>query len=75
VFVSWGESAGAVSVSLQMLANDGNPDGLFRAAVMQSGFPSKTGTGDITSVREQPVTFTELLRNFFFRVRHIMTTS
>ncbi|KAH9175637.1 Alpha/Beta hydrolase protein [Lactarius sanguifluus] len=42
----WGESAGAVSVSLQMLANGGNTEGLFRAAFMQSGSP--TATGDIT---------------------------
>ncbi|KAH9970755.1 carotenoid ester lipase precursor [Lactifluus volemus] len=42
----WGESAGAVSVSLQMLANNGNPHGLFRAAFMQSGSPVETG--DIT---------------------------
>ncbi|KIJ10879.1 hypothetical protein PAXINDRAFT_16162 [Paxillus involutus ATCC 200175] len=33
----WGESAGAVSVALHMVTNDGNPDGLFRAAFMQSG--------------------------------------
>ncbi|KAH9060192.1 carotenoid ester lipase precursor [Lactarius vividus] len=42
----WGESAGAISVSLQMLANGGNPEGLFRAAFMQSGPP--TPTNDIT---------------------------
>ncbi|KAI9442992.1 Alpha/Beta hydrolase protein [Lactarius indigo] len=42
----WGESAGAVSVSLQMLANGGNTAGLFRAAFMQSGPP--TSGGDIT---------------------------
>ncbi|KIJ09789.1 hypothetical protein PAXINDRAFT_102177 [Paxillus involutus ATCC 200175] len=41
----WGESAGAMSAVLQMVTNDGNPDGLFRAAFMQSGtlFP----VGDI----------------------------
>ncbi|KAH9030327.1 carotenoid ester lipase precursor [Lactarius pseudohatsudake] len=42
----WGESAGAVSVSLQMLASGGNTEGLFRAAFMQSGSP--TPIGDIT---------------------------
>ncbi|KAH8982158.1 carotenoid ester lipase precursor [Lactarius hatsudake] len=42
----WGESAGAISVSLQMLANGGNTEGLFRAAFMQSGPPSQTN--DIT---------------------------
>ncbi|KAI0298097.1 carotenoid ester lipase precursor [Multifurca ochricompacta] len=42
----WGESAGSISVALQMLANDGNTEGLFRAAFMQSGSP--TPIGDIT---------------------------
>ncbi|KAH9970734.1 carotenoid ester lipase precursor [Lactifluus volemus] len=42
----WGESAGAISVALHMVANDGNSDGLFRAAFMQSGSPPSTG--DIT---------------------------
>ena len=40
---SWGESAGAVSVSLHMVMNNGNHEGLFRAAVMQSGSPSPFG--------------------------------
>ncbi|KIJ15043.1 hypothetical protein PAXINDRAFT_169423 [Paxillus involutus ATCC 200175] len=39
----WGESAGARSVSLHMVTNDGNPDGLFRAAFMQSGSPRPVG--------------------------------
>ncbi|KAF8838353.1 alpha/beta-hydrolase, partial [Paxillus ammoniavirescens] len=39
----WGESAGAISVGLQMVANDGNSDGLFRAAFMQSGSPLPAG--------------------------------
>ncbi|KAH9175632.1 Alpha/Beta hydrolase protein [Lactarius sanguifluus] len=42
----WGESAGSISVSLQMLANGGNNEGLFRAAFMQSGAPMSIG--DIT---------------------------
>ncbi|KAH8999622.1 carotenoid ester lipase precursor [Lactarius hatsudake] len=42
----WGQSAGSISVSLQMLANGGNTEGLFRAAFMQSGSP--TPIGDIT---------------------------
>jgi acetylcholinesterase len=42
----WGQSAGAMSVSLQMVANGGNPEGLFRAAFMQSGSP--TAVGDIS---------------------------
>ncbi|KAI9454048.1 Alpha/Beta hydrolase protein [Lactarius psammicola] len=43
----WGESAGSISVSLQMLANGGKTEGLFRAAFMQSGSP--TPIGDITN--------------------------
>ncbi|KAJ7624440.1 carotenoid ester lipase precursor [Roridomyces roridus] len=39
----WGESAGAISVSLHMIANNGNPEGLFRAAFMQSGSPIPIG--------------------------------
>ncbi|KIJ18027.1 hypothetical protein PAXINDRAFT_9113 [Paxillus involutus ATCC 200175] len=46
----WGESAGAISVGLQMVANDGNSDGLFRAAFMQSGSPLPVG--DITQGQE-----------------------
>jgi carboxylesterase type B len=42
----WGESAGAISVALHMLAYDGDNEGLFRAAFMQSGSP--TPIGDIT---------------------------
>ena len=40
---SWGESAGAISVALQMLTNNGNDDGLFRGAIMQSGGPIPIG--------------------------------
>lgn len=43
---SWGESAGAISVALQMLANGGNTEGLFRGGFMQSGAPIPVG--DIT---------------------------
>ncbi|KAF9041954.1 carotenoid ester lipase precursor [Hymenopellis radicata] len=39
----WGQSAGAVSVATQLIANDGNPEGLFRAAFMQSGSPLPVG--------------------------------
>ncbi|KAF9482847.1 carotenoid ester lipase precursor [Pholiota conissans] len=42
----WGESAGAISVALHMVANEGDSEGLFRAAVMQSG--SALPVGDIT---------------------------
>ncbi|KAH9855288.1 carotenoid ester lipase precursor [Lenzites betulinus] len=45
----WGESAGSISVASHMITNGGNPEGLFRAAWMESGsaFPS----GDITKVQ------------------------
>ncbi|KAI0077854.1 carotenoid ester lipase precursor [Panus rudis PR-1116 ss-1] len=43
----WGGSAGAISVSLQMLTNDGNTEGLFRGAFMNSGSPIPVG--DITN--------------------------
>lgn len=36
----WGESAGAHSVGVQMTAYGGRDDGLFRAAISQSGAPS-----------------------------------
>ncbi|KAF9035922.1 carotenoid ester lipase precursor [Panaeolus papilionaceus] len=39
----WGQSSGAVTASLQMLSNDGNNEGLFRAAILQSGSPIHTG--------------------------------
>ena len=40
---SWGESAGAISVALQMLTNGGNTEGLFRGGFMQSGSPIPVG--------------------------------
>lgn len=42
----WGQSAGAISSSLHMLTNNGDPAGLFRGAFMQSGAPIPVG--DIT---------------------------
>ncbi|TFK48803.1 carotenoid ester lipase precursor [Heliocybe sulcata] len=39
----WGESAGAISVALQMLTNGGNTEGLFRGAFMESGSPIPVG--------------------------------
>ncbi|KAF8987712.1 carotenoid ester lipase precursor [Cyathus striatus] len=33
----WGESAGSISAAMHLVNNNGNTDGLFRAAVMQSG--------------------------------------
>ncbi|KAF8962488.1 Alpha/Beta hydrolase protein [Flammula alnicola] len=35
----WGESAGAISVGMHLVANNGNPAGLFRGAFMESGSP------------------------------------
>ncbi|KAL4900479.1 hypothetical protein BDW74DRAFT_188301 [Aspergillus multicolor] len=35
----WGESAGARSLGMQLVAYDGEHDGLFRAAVLESGSP------------------------------------
>ncbi|KAG5654308.1 hypothetical protein H0H81_004727 [Sphagnurus paluster] len=43
----WGESAGAISVGLHMVANNGDNEGLFRAGFMQSGSPIPVG--DITN--------------------------
>ncbi len=40
---SWGESAGAISVSLHMLTNGGDTGGLFHGAFMQSGAPIPVG--------------------------------
>ncbi|KAI0656712.1 carotenoid ester lipase precursor [Cubamyces menziesii] len=39
----WGQSAGAISVSLHMLANGGNNEGLFRAGFLESGAPGPYG--------------------------------
>ncbi|KXN88429.1 Lipase 1 [Leucoagaricus sp. SymC.cos] len=39
----WGESAGAISVSLHMIANDSNTENLFRGAIMESGAPIPVG--------------------------------
>ena len=44
---SWGESAGAISAALHMVANGGDTEGLFRGAFMQSGSPIPIG--DITN--------------------------
>lgn len=40
---SWGDSAGSVSVGFHMVANNGNNEGLFRGAFMQSGSPLPVG--------------------------------
>ncbi|KAF9018964.1 carotenoid ester lipase precursor [Hymenopellis radicata] len=39
----WGESAGAMSVASHMIINDGDTEGLFRGAFMQSGSPLPVG--------------------------------
>ncbi|KAH9952889.1 Carboxylesterase family-domain-containing protein [Russula dissimulans] len=39
----WGESAGAVSVMLQMVTNNGGQEGLFHGVVLQSGGPIPVG--------------------------------
>ncbi|KAI0804505.1 carotenoid ester lipase precursor [Irpex lacteus] len=39
----WGESSGAISVALHMIANGGDNEGLFRAGFMQSGAPIPYG--------------------------------
>ncbi|KAK7908819.1 Alpha/Beta hydrolase protein [Apiospora marii] len=36
----WGESAGAQSIAYQMFAHGGRDDGLFRAAILESGGPT-----------------------------------
>jgi acetylcholinesterase len=46
---SWGESAGAISVALHMLAYEGDTEGLFRAGFMESGAPIPVGQVDSTS--------------------------
>ena len=43
---SWGESAGAISVALHMIANEGNTEGLFHGAFMESG--AVIPAGDMT---------------------------
>ncbi|KZV65482.1 alpha/beta-hydrolase [Peniophora sp. CONT] len=43
----WGESAGSISVAMQLLANNGDNEGLFRAGFMQSGGPISQKTGQV----------------------------
>ncbi|KAH8810799.1 triacylglycerol lipase [Xylogone sp. PMI_703] len=38
----WGESSGAISIGTHLLAYGGRDDGLFRAAIMESGGPAGT---------------------------------
>ncbi|EIM86930.1 alpha/beta-hydrolase [Stereum hirsutum FP-91666 SS1] len=51
--IIWGESAGAMSVGLQMVANGGNTEGLFHGAFMQSGSPLPVG--DIADTKYQAI--------------------
>ena len=39
----WGESAGAISTALHLVANNGDNEGLFRGAFMESGAPIPVG--------------------------------
>ncbi|KAG7087158.1 hypothetical protein E1B28_013138 [Marasmius oreades] len=50
----WGESAGAGSTMFHLLANDGNPEGLFRAAI-----------GDSPSLNQMPSTTDDFLETLF----------
>ncbi|VDB87929.1 unnamed protein product [Peniophora sp. CBMAI 1063] len=43
----WGQSAGSISAAMQMLANDGDSEGLFSSAFMQSGGPISMSTGTV----------------------------
>ncbi|KAF8154970.1 carotenoid ester lipase precursor [Crassisporium funariophilum] len=54
----WGESAGAISVGLHLVVNNGNPTGLFHGAFMESGSPIPLT--DITTL--QP-SFDQLVAN------------
>jgi acetylcholinesterase len=51
--ISWGESAGAISVALQMVTNKGQQGNLFRGAFMNSGSPIPVGP--IDSAKSQAV--------------------
>ena len=46
--VIWGESAGAQSIAYQLFSYDGRNDGLFRAAIMESGGPTGTQFQDLS---------------------------
>lgn len=52
-----GESAGAISVALHMLVNNGDHEGLFRGAIMQSGGPIPVGEIDSPTAQEVYDTF------------------
>ncbi|PPQ76538.1 hypothetical protein CVT26_013237 [Gymnopilus dilepis] len=46
--IIWGESAGAISVGMHLVTNNGNPAGLFRGAFMASESGSPQVSPDIT---------------------------
>lgn len=45
--VVWGESAGAQSIAYHLFSYDGRDDGLFRAAIMESGGPTGAQVQDL----------------------------
>lgn len=49
--IIWGQSAGSISAMLQMVAYDGNLNGLFQGAIMESG--SAAPIHEITSEQQQ----------------------
>ncbi|TCD65524.1 hypothetical protein EIP91_002532 [Steccherinum ochraceum] len=54
----WGQSAGAMSVSLQLLTNGGDAEGLFRGAIMESGSATSISDGDGQDLYDELVTQT-----------------
>lgn len=56
----WGESAGAVSVGAHILAYGGRDDGLFRAAIAQSGGPIFLGLNNARTARENSDNITRI---------------
>ncbi|KAG6011921.1 hypothetical protein E4U54_007839 [Claviceps lovelessii] len=61
----WGESSGAESVYAQVVAFDGQHDGLFRAAIGQSGFGSILPRlpGGFNTTAQQQAIFDHLVRS------------
>lgn len=48
----WGESAGAMSVGAHLIAYGGRDDGLFRAAIAESGGPNLFGESNAVSAQQ-----------------------
>lgn len=46
--VIWGESAGAQSIAYQLFSYDGQGEGLYRGAIMESGGPTGTNVQDLS---------------------------